>query len=101
VAIVNIMDVSSRDVSEERLWGCNMDLPVPKSQTEGYAMDVLGWVLGRRSPAIGLEIVSEGAVLRRVPIDIRRPDIVAAFPEVSGAEQSGFHTTIGVPVVTE
>jgi hypothetical protein len=43
-----------------------------------------------------MEIVSEGTVLCRVPIDIRRPDIAAAFPEVPGAERSGFHNTLDV-----
>ncbi len=88
LAVVNIVDVSSRDLSEERLWGCNIDLPMPASRTEGYAINVAGWVLGRSSPAVAVELVNDGVVLLRVPIDILRPDIVAAFPDVSGAGRS-------------
>jgi len=88
------VDVSSRDLSEEPLWGCNIDLAVPKSQTEDHALSIIGWVLGRASPAVAVELLSEGTVLSRVPIDVRRPDIAAAFPEVSGAERSGFQTIL-------
>jgi hypothetical protein len=95
LAIVNIVDVSSRDLSEERLWGCNIDLPVPGGgQTEPHALSIIGWVLGRSAPAVAVELVSEGTVLSRVPIDVRRPDIAAAFPEISGAERSGFQTIL-------
>jgi hypothetical protein len=92
VSVVNIVDVSSRDVSEEWLWGCNIDLPVPESQVGSQVIDIVGWVLGRRSPAVGVEIVSGGSVVKRVPINVHRPDIVAAFPDIPGAEQSGFRT---------
>jgi hypothetical protein len=96
LAVVNIVDVSSRDLSAERLWGCNIELPVPESQTQGYAVIVAGWVLGRSSSAVAVELVNEGAVLLRVPIDILRLDIVAAFPEVTGAERSGFQITLNL-----
>jgi Sulfotransferase family len=96
LAVVNIVDVSSRDLSEEQLWGCNIDFPVPESRMGSQAFDIVGWVLGRRLPAIAVEIVSESTVLRRVPVDIRRPDIAAAFPEVPGAELSGFQNTLDV-----
>jgi hypothetical protein len=99
LAVVNIIDVSSIDLSEERLWGCNIELPVPESQTEGYAINVAGWVLGRSSPAIFVELVNDGTVLVRVPVDILRSDIVTAFPEVPGAERSGFQITLDLSEV--
>ena len=92
--IVHITDVTSRNLSEERLWGCNIELPVPGSQTEGYALDAAGWVLGRNSPVVAVEVINHDAVLLRVPIDILRPDIVAAFPGVTGAERSGYQMTL-------
>jgi hypothetical protein len=63
LAVVNIAHASSRDISKERPWGCNINLPVPEIQTKGYAIDVLGWLLSRRLPAIAVEIVGEGSVL--------------------------------------
>jgi hypothetical protein len=99
MSIVNIVDVSSRDLSAERLWGCDIDLPVPASQTKVDAIDILGWVLGRSFPTVAVEILSEGKVLSRVPVDARRPDIAAAFPQVPGAERSGFQITLDLSEV--
>ena len=69
MAVVNIVEVSSRDLSEERLWRCNIDLPVPESQTVGYAIDIQGWVLGRRLPAIAVEIVNDYDLYLRIARD--------------------------------
>ena len=93
------MDVFSRDLSEERLWGCDIDLPVSESQTDVAAIDIVGWVLGRSSLAVAVELVSEDTVLRRISINIQRPDIVAVFPEITGAERSGFRTTLDLSEV--
>ncbi len=100
MAVVNIVDVSSRDLSQEQLWGCNIELPDPKKQTEAHTINVAGWVLGRSSPAVAVEVVNDSAVLLRVAIDVQRPDIEAAFPEVPGAAQSGFHTTLDLLGIT-
>jgi hypothetical protein len=83
-----------RGLSVERLWGYNIELPVPGSQTGGYAINVAGWVLGRSSLAVAVELVNDDAVLLRVPLDILRPGIVVASPEVPGAERSGFQITL-------
>jgi glycosyltransferase involved in cell wall biosynthesis len=54
----------------------------------------MGWVLGKSSPAVAVEVLSEGAVVRRLSLNARRPDIAEAFPHVPGAENSGFKATI-------
>ncbi len=96
MALVEIADVSLSDLDSERLWGRYIDRPVRESQTEVYSINISGWVLGRSCPAVAVEVVHEGAVLRRVPINVRRPGVVAEYPEVPEAEQSGFKTTLGL-----
>lgn len=93
MAIVDITDVSSRDVSEQRLWGCNIEFPASGTRIEGSSITLVGWVLGRRSSAIAVEVVSDGTLVSRVPVHVHRPDIAIAFPDIPGAEQSGFQTT--------
>jgi hypothetical protein len=93
LAIVDIVDVSSRDLSEDQLWGCNIDLAIPQNQDEAHALTLIGWVLGRRSPTVAVEIVCNGSLVSRVPVNVRRPDIITAFPDIPGAEQTGFQTT--------
>jgi glycosyltransferase involved in cell wall biosynthesis len=81
--------------ADERLWGRHVDLPKKDTQTEASALVLMGWVLGKTSPAVAVEVLGEGgSVLRRLPLNDRRPDIREAFPDVPGAENSGFRTTI-------
>jgi hypothetical protein len=90
---VDITEVSSRVVSEQLL-GCNLELPVPTSRTEVAAIDIVGWVLGRRSLALTVALIHNGVILGRAPVEVRRPDVAGAFPEIPGAERSGFRTTL-------
>jgi hypothetical protein len=96
MTVVKTLEVHSRGRSEQRLWGCRIDSPVVGERTKTYALGIAGWALGRTLPVTGVEIVSENTVLRRVPLDVPRPDIAAAFSEVPDAERSGFQTTIGL-----
>ncbi len=96
MAVVNIVEVSSRELSEEQLWGRNIEIPESGSKSEIYAIDLRGWVLGKSSLVVAVEVVSEGVVLQRVPINHRRPDIAEAFPEVVGAENSGFRAMVSI-----
>ena len=98
---VEIVDIVFPETDCKSLWGYKIETPQPGSWINNHAVDISGWVLGRGGLTAEVEVMRDGIVLKRVPTDIPRPDIAAAFPEVSGAEQSGFHTTIGVPVVTE
>ena len=41
----------------------------------------------------------EDVVLRRVSLNLPRPDVAAVFPSVPGAERSGFETTLSFPTI--
>jgi glycosyltransferase involved in cell wall biosynthesis len=69
---------------------------VQGTQVDGRSVDLAGWVLGRSSPAVGVELVHDGAVIRRVPISVSRPDVAVAYSQVTGAERSGFRTSVSV-----
>lgn len=55
---------------------------------------VQGWVLGEPMRATYVEAVDEEAVVARVVFDQQRPDVARTFPEVEGAESSGFRMDI-------
>jgi hypothetical protein len=97
MALIEIVDVDKAELDAEQLRGRNIEDPKPGSQVDGRAIYVAGWVLGRNSPALTVEVVHDGTIIQSAPINVRRPDIVAAFPGVSGAEQSGFRTHVAVP----
>ena len=93
---VEVLEVSLSKLDHGRLWGRYLDYPKPQIRTEAHALQVVGWVLGKDSPATAAELVHEGRVLERVPLNHPRPDIAEAFPDVPGAENSGFRTTVSV-----
>jgi hypothetical protein len=97
VASIEIVDVIKADLDVGKLQGRNIEVPKTGSRIDGDTIFVVGWVLGRSSPATTVEIVHDGTVLQSAPIDVRRPDVAAAFPDASEAERSGFRTTVAVP----
>jgi glycosyltransferase involved in cell wall biosynthesis len=93
---VEIVDVRPSTPSFDRLCGNNIESPEVGSLVDGYVFHVAGWVLGKGSPVVAVEVAHEGNVVRRVPITVHRPDIEEAFPDVPGAARSGFRTTVSV-----
>jgi len=84
------------DWDREQLFGFNLESPQPGSRYAGTSLDVIGWVLGRRSPATAVEIVTEGRVLGRTPLNVWRADVAAHYPEAADNYRSGFQTEVNV-----
>jgi glycosyltransferase involved in cell wall biosynthesis len=96
MALVEVQDVSLFVLSSDRLWGFHIDSPRVGGKFGDRGMDFYGWVLGRSSPAVAVELVHDGAVIRRVPVSVSRPDVAAAYSQVPGAETSGFSASVSV-----
>jgi hypothetical protein len=97
MALIEIVDVALTDLDAEQLRGRNIEVPKTDSRIDSGTIPIIGWVLGRSSPAVTVEVVHNDPVLQNAPIDVQRPDVAAAFPEVPGPERSGFRTTLTVP----
>ncbi len=89
------LEVSRADLDSALLVGRHIDLPKPNTEVDGHEFRIMGWVLGRNCPAVAVELAQQGAVFRRVPLH-HRPDVAEAFPQVPGAENSGFKTPVSV-----
>jgi len=95
VSLIHVTDVEiALDQGGDGLFLGNLDLPVAGTRIEAHAVDVQGWVLGRRSRVSGVLLFSDGKFVRRVPVDIRRPDLAIAFPEIARSATSGFQTSV-------
>jgi glycosyltransferase involved in cell wall biosynthesis len=88
--LAEVTAVSLAELDTEELWGRHIDFPVQGTQTEIFAFEITGWVLGKKSRAIAVEVVQDGKVLRRVPLSFPRPDLTTAFPHVPKAARGGF-----------
>ena len=89
MTVIEILDVSLTETVSTRLRGCYIDTE-PGTKTAGHLAQFSGWVLGRESPAVAVELLNGGNVCRRVRVSIRRPDIAEIYPRVPEAEFSGF-----------
>jgi hypothetical protein len=94
--LVEILDVCLSATAPELLSGFAIDHPQKGSKTNTYTIDVSGWVLGKKSPAVAVELVTDGRVLKRISTNDLRPDVAEVYSELPGAENCGFFTTVGV-----
>jgi glycosyltransferase involved in cell wall biosynthesis len=89
MSVIEILDVSLTETVSARLRGRYIDT-VPGTKTGGHLAQFSGWVLGRESPAVAVELLNGSNVCRRVRVNIHRPDVAEIYPQVPEAEYSGF-----------
>jgi glycosyl transferase family 2 len=89
-------EVIPHPIEEEQLRGFCLDSPRQGGRSATAAVPLWGWVIGRSVPVVAVEVVCDGRVIRRLPVNVDRPDVRAAHPDVTGAGTSGFAAEIGV-----
>lgn len=94
--VINILEVNPSEKDENIFWGFKIDTPKKETQIEGERLTISGWILGKSSPAVTIEILSMGIPLHQVNVGRGRPDVAKAYPQVDAAEKSGFATEIKV-----
>src|SRR5215207_3868086 len=90
---VTEVSVTAREEGSDLLAG-HIDKPAAGDRLEGEALRITGWVLGSRSSAKEVEVVSEHDVVGRASVESPRPDIAEHHAGVSGAETAGFDLTL-------
>jgi hypothetical protein len=79
----------------------NLDAPETGTQIDADAVEFWGWVLGKESPAIAVEVVAQGRVLKTIPVNVHRPDVLISYPQVAEAGISGFKATLDLSRVID
>lgn len=93
VTILNVQEVTLISPEDpELLWGFNVEAPTIGTKVNASSILIGGWVLGKKSRAIKVELISNGEVLREILVNQHRPDVAAVFPGVPLAENSGYGT---------
>lgn len=92
--LLEISSVESFPPDPGQFYGFHIDSPEPNAQSNVYALTIAGWVLGREQQPVAVELRSEGSLLGRVKVEMPRPDIADAYPDVSGASTSGFYISV-------
>ena len=93
IKILNIQEVSLISPEyPELLWGFNIEAPTMGTTVNPSNILIGGWVIGKKSPAVKVELIRDGEVIREIPVNQHRPDVAAVFQGVPLAENSGYAT---------
>lgn len=76
------------------LIGCALDEPKQNSKVDTSSLRIAGWVIGRKSKAIEVEIVWNGQVIHSTQVSRSRPGVGKLYPQKPESSQSGFVTLI-------
>lgn len=90
--LVETIEVLERE--SEELHSFVLERPAAGAGETTYTVEIVGWVLGRRQPAVAIEVVHDEVVVRRIALEVERPDVAAANPDVPHALLSGFRLPI-------
>ncbi len=93
-APISILEVNSAALPQEGLRGFNIEAPQAGTSTDGFVVELFGWVLPNTAAAKSVDIYYQDSLVQRLAVTVPRPDIALAFPDVPHAEQSGFRAMI-------
>ena len=100
--LIDILEVINVPlIDSQGLLAFNLDAPETGSQIDADAVEFRGWVLGKRSPAIAVEVVAQGRVLKTIAVNIPRPDVLISYPQVAEAGISGFRATLDLSKIID
>jgi sulfotransferase family protein len=80
--LIEISEVATRPA--EGLAGAEVNAPTAGDRLKTYALDVRGWAVGQDDPVTAVELRSEGAAVRTVPLEVERPHVAARFDSAPG-----------------
>jgi hypothetical protein len=89
-----IIDVSTGSADREFLRGANLDHPTAGSRLDSETLKIVGWVVGAKSRAVAVEVLSDDEVVARAPVEIKRPGVAQGFQDAPGADAAGFRLLI-------
>jgi hypothetical protein len=76
--------------------GAYIDRPAPDESGDGWSLTIAGWVVGQSSPAHEIHVLFDGALVRRIPVDVERIDATAHYPASPGGDRVGFRVQVGL-----
>ena len=80
----------------QELRGFSLELPVPGTAADAYSFDFGGWVLGRESAVVKLELLGSDGSVRVIPVAYPRGDVAQAFPGTPETLKVGFRAPVSV-----
>jgi len=94
--LTRIHSVECLDISDSPIEAFSIDLPTAGTTDSVMFFELAGWVIGKHTPILGLQIMHGEFVLKRIGLDVTRPDVGEHFPGRRYAAKSGFRAYLGV-----
>jgi hypothetical protein len=88
----------------ESLTGCTIDLPRVHEVIDGHVLQIAGWVVGRDTSVVKIEVFHDTHVLTGMPVLLVRPDVTRHLELEEQTLPTGFDltfSTIGLPETFE
>jgi sulfotransferase family protein len=98
---IEITEVERIAPEPDQLQGFSIELPVLGSTSDAYSFDFGGWVLGRQSAAVKVELAGNDGSVRVFPVAYPRADVARAYPGTDEALNVGFRAPVCVIGATE
>jgi hypothetical protein len=91
---VEILDVGTSEEAKEHLRAFSLDRPSSTEHLDSGSLTILGWVVGRGSRAVAIEVLADEEIVGRAPVEIERGGVSRGFKDVPGANTAGFRITM-------
>lgn len=101
MSTTQIHSVEQFRLDPEKLSGFFIDQPMSGTARNVYDFDCAGWVLGKESPCVGIELVANDGPVRRIPVSVPRPDVSQKYPSPVQRQPIGFWAPVSVIGMTE
>ena len=92
--VVERVDRTGSD--DDRLLGWSIDRPAAGDGWEGTTMPIAGWILGADVPAVAVDFVHQGQVIRKAALEMERADVAARFEGTPIRRRCGFRASVGM-----
>jgi hypothetical protein len=93
-----VLSVDVLTPDRQHIAGFAIDSPPAGHSARGGGIEVNGWAIGREAAVLGVRAVRDDLAGRLNPLDVRRPDVAADYPNFPHADRSGFSLWAPAPV---
>jgi predicted SAM-dependent methyltransferase len=91
---LEVLGVIPVQQDQERLAGYNLDAPQRGLRSHDGSLEIVGWVVGRDSRVREVEVLADGEVIGRAPVDLVRPGVGRQFVRSPGSRSAGFRIAL-------
>lgn len=95
---IEVIDIQKTLPKEdfETLWGFGIGTPKIGTMTSAGSLLVKGWVLGKKAKATIVRVMYLDENLLETPVEHLRPTVMQQYPDILGADQSGFEFSLAI-----